>query len=725
MMVMVSRLVIWSYAVVGSLALGLGTQEVTAADGDTDNPASAQVEEIVVTAQRRSERMQDVPISVAAFTSEALERSGVETTADLQNRVAGFVVQERTGAFIPYLRGVGSVDPNPQNESIVSTYIDGVYVVAMPAGLMSLANIEQIEVLKGPQGTLFGRNSVGGVIQINTKTPTSEPQANFEVGYGNYQTVNGKAYVSGGIANNLSADLALAYQHQGQGWGRNINTGHGEGFVDYSSGRSKIYLDLPDTKATFTADFSNTSADASVMLSPYHAHQVLVNGQPFQGGFYDDAGVDPYSRVWQRGVSLKVEQNIGFAELSISAFRHTYWEYFIDQANVPQVLIDAGQTMTSKDYSQEFQLVSQKDSRISWIVGAYYLNHKNSPIQTIYSGTSTVINFNYDIKTESVAGYAQATIPIIQGTNFTAGLRYTSDDQGFDKIQTINGANIPVPRGPNSQTFDKPTWRLALDHKFTENLMVYGSYNRGFKSGVWNVTIATPSVTQPEVLDAYEMGLKSELLDRKLRLNAAVYYYDYKNIQYNLVVNGTSQIRNAAAADIQGLDLDGSLAATERLTLNFGAVWSWKRKYTSFPQGVVYIPSGTVINGKAHTCATPDCQFSGNFTGNTILLAPAISANASLDYKVPVSFGELGFTVNESYQGKIYRTVDDRLNEPGYGLLNASVRWVSTHMPVTITMWGRNLTGAEYHTFGTALNFGPVGGPGAPRTYGVTFGYKF
>jgi len=390
----------------------------------------------------------------------------------------------------------------------------------------------------------------------------------------------------------------------------------------------------------------------------------------------------------------------------------------VDQDDTPLRLIAARQDMKTNDYTQELQLTSSKGSPIDWIAGTFYLHHDVNPVLLIRQGTASTLTDYHQI-TESLAGYAQATAPLFARTNFTAGVRYTSDDQSFKR--KINGAPASFPSG--NQRFNKVTWRLALDHKLNDDVMAYASYNRGFKSGLWNITVAQPTTTEPEVLDAYEVGLKSDLFERTVRLNLAAFDYEYDNMQYNIVFNGVAQVKNAASSKIQGLDFDGSTVLARGLRLDFGGVWSWKRDYTSFPSGVVFVPQGTV--GTAPTCTTPLCAFNGSFTDNTILLAPEWSLNGSLDYSVPTSIGEWAFDVSASYSSRFYRTIDNRLSESGYTVANASLKWTAPDDHLSVTAWVKNLTATEYHTFGAAISFGYVGGPAPPRTYGLRLGYQF
>jgi iron complex outermembrane receptor protein len=744
-------------AAVLALAPATAWTDAAAAAEAADEP-SAQLEELVVTAQKREEKLQDVPIAVTAVTAQALAAANVTTTLDLPTLVPGFVAQQRTGSFVPFLRGVGSLDPNPQNESIVSTYIDGVYILNLYAGLMALNNVERLEVLKGPQGTLFGRNSVGGVINIVTKTPSTTTQGNFEVGYGNYDTHTAKGYLTGQIAPRLTADVALAYQKQNRDWGKSIATGNGYGSIDYFGLRGKLHLDLSDTQITLAADYGTTDSDSSVAFSPYTPGQILpFGGGPFTGGFYDNNSRFPtYINVRQEGLSLRIEHDLGFARLtSISSYRNTKSNRATNQLNG---LVGFESTF-SDDYTQEFQLASPDDSKIKWIAGVFYLDHTISPhsrsrLQVPPLNPLTGIAARvYGYTTKSLAGYAQTTVPIGFDTNLTAGIRYSTDEQGifrtdYNSFGTVL-ATYPSPTFPDTdRTYKKWTYRAALDHKFSEDILGYVSFNRGYKAGVWNALLAIPSTTEPEILDAFEAGLKTESFDRRLRVNAAAFAYDYKNIQFNLILPaGIFLLQNAGEAKLQGLDIDAVAVPTANLRISAGASYVWKHEYSAFPSGAVFVPNGsavtggtggagaTIVNGpngtRIITCPPSggapaiNCLFNGSFKGKNTLLAPTFSGNLGADYTVPMEAGDLNLNVTVSYTSKIYRLIDNSLSEPGYALVNASARWTPGNNGLTITAWGKNLNDHKYHTFGAALNFGYVGAPAPPRTYGMTVGYKF
>ncbi|MEJ2458514.1 MAG: TonB-dependent receptor plug domain-containing protein [Novosphingobium sp.] len=284
---------------------------------DQDAPATGgpQLEEIIVTAQRTKQRLQDVPIAVSAVTAAGLESRGITNAYSLGNAVPGLQVTQTGTTTTPYLRGIGSNAANPNNEASVATYIDGFYIAAPYANALSFNNIDRIEVLKGPQGTLFGRNATGGVIQIITRTPQHDPAMNFSIGYANYDTVTAGAYVTGGITNTIAADLAVQYKNQGNGYGHDLTRG-GDTYLGWEgSVRSKVLWEpTAGTSVTIAGNYARLSNDfINYVFTP---GVIGPDGVTTYAGRYNtstDVAARAKSKVY--GGSLTVKQDVGFATL--------------------------------------------------------------------------------------------------------------------------------------------------------------------------------------------------------------------------------------------------------------------------------------------------------------------------------------------------------------------------------------------------------------------------
>lgn len=701
-----------------------GFAEPTAVLSQEPVDSNSAIEEIVVTAQRRGENLQSVPLTVSAITADAAERMGITDTTSLTSAVPGLDFSRQANAATPFIRGVGATSSLIGNESSVATYIDGVYISAPQAALFSLNNISQIEVLKGPQGTLFGRNATGGVLQVITREPTQETQINAEAGYGNYRTTTGSFYATTGITRDLAADIALYSYNQAKGWGINVSTG-GDAFREKSfSGRTKWAWTPGDTtRVTLSADFGVSRGEQGVGLSPLPG-TVGLDGVTSNSGFYNTA-VDPNDKykTTQYGGSIKIEQDLGWSRLmSITASRRSRSPFQLDQDATPLALINADIQGRDRSFSQELQLLSTLESRLAWISGLYYLNDLSGYQPLSLSGLALAGLPYSDIystqKLRSYSGFGQATIEVIDATHLTLGLRYTSDHRSIAGATVVpigpDGAPISILPNAQSATFSKPTWRLALDHQFTKELLAYVSYNRGFKSGVFDsLAYANPAV-KPEVLDAYEVGIKSEFFNKRLRINAAGFNYKYKDIQIDQLKAGVSTLLNAAKAKIYGADLDLTYVPLSGLILNSGIEFLHAR-YNSFPNAPYYTPSPT----------GGDIPSSFNATGNAAVRSPDFVGNVTAAYHFAFVHGAVDISAGDYYNSGFYWNPDNRVRQTAYSLLNSSVTWTASNELWSVRIWGKNLTSRRYYSYETDQEFGDDASPAAPLTFGVLFGYHY
>src|ERR1700722_20202412 len=506
---------------------GTTTQSVQPAQEDA-------LQEIVVTAQRRRENLQDVPITVTAVSADSLTAVGITNTADLVNVVPGMLVQTSAGYSLPHLRGVGITAIGAGIENSVALYVDGVYRGVSSSDAVSLNNIAQVEVEKGPQGTLFGRNATGGLIQVTTLDPTSDFSASAHVGYGNYHTVRSDGYISGGT-DFLAADLAVQSTHQGEGYGTNLGTGQDINRIDLDlSVRSKWVLHPVDgTKLTLILDNAETDNSLSA----------LRNYQNFPNIYYppgstpnlptldvnDDA--QPLRRMHEQGASLQLDQDLNSVQLvNTVAYRRDLYTYNVDFDLGPQPYSVNDTRQEDNQLTEELRLLSNSTGPLTWMTGLFYYGAHNGfePQNIYFSGTA--VNpakpvthiFNETVQTtHSVALFGQATQKLTEATALTVGLRYTEEKRALLGAETgyLNGV-IPVSLANVDTNFrtHTPTWRIALDHHFTDDVNGYVSYNRGFKSGGYNVPAPALPAYSPEKLDAYEAGLKTQFLERRLTL---------------------------------------------------------------------------------------------------------------------------------------------------------------------------------------------------------------
>ena len=684
---------------------GSPTQEIAGSD------KTAGLEEIVVTAQRRKERLQDVPISVTAVSAAKAQEMGLTDTTSLSAAVPNLTIMiSGSSTFNPFIRGIGSVVGLPNQEASVATYVDGIYI-ASPYAVTALAfnNIEQIEVLKGPQGTLFGRNATGGVIQVVTKEPTETFSANGEVGYGNYNTLTTKGYVSGGIAPGITGDLAVTYENQASGYGKNFTTGQSTFQHDDVAIRSKLVVTpSDDTTIHINWDYSRSKSNAQYQLIPGTTGLDGVTTNP--GPFNSRGNFPMYDTEQQRGVSLRVDQEFNWFRLaSITSYRRADTFFQLDQDSTPLDVVSATAHGKQNDYTQELQLLSPSGSWLEWVGGIFYYNNKAGVDPEVIRGLAAAplpyVSYSGIQHTESLSGYAQATAEIFDKTKLTLGIRYTREQQSIhSKLSSTPG--VLIDGGFQSSTFYKPTWRMALDHEFMDDLHGYVSYNRGIKSGGFNIFKPGGRGVSPESLDSYEVGVKGEFIDHKLRLNVGGFYYDYSNIQVTQAGTGFTETRNAAAARMYGLDMDFQALVTSALTVS-GGLGLLNAKFTDFKNAVTY-------------GANPGPAIVFDASNNSTPLSPNITANVTANYFVPTHLGDFTLSATMIYNDGSFMDPGNRLRYPSYALVNGSVSWEEPEGVWGVRLWVKNLTDVAYYNQRYATAVGDLQMQAPPRSFGAT-----
>lgn len=730
------RLVGTSLAIMASsAAAGHERPAVTgpqSADMETHSTAPEAVshdglQDIVVTANRRDQRLQDVPVAISVVSGDALTTQGILKTSDLGQVVSGLNIPVIGISIAPYLRGIGSQDVNPNAEPSVALYVDGVYIPAANGALMGLSNVERVEVLKGPQGTLFGRNAVGGVIQIITRKPQHDPLVEVSGGYGNYDTVQGQLYATTGLTSDLAIDVAGKYYDQQNGWGRNLTLGIDTYRYKEAAISSSLLLTPGETTTIrLKGDFSRIRGSQNDYQLDDGA--IGFNGVPELPNKYDTVGDHRHAYTTkQRGLSLHINQDLGFAQgVSISSYRKTTSTFTSDVDATSFPFFSADFHYAAKVATQEFQVLANPGSRFNWIAGVYLYANKSGYIDTDLFGAffpAGVLRNNVSQRTHAWAAYAQAETVVFADTTLTTGIRYSKDHRKADaEIHVIGDPDNVFPsRKANSA---KVTWRLALGHEFTPDVDAYASWNRGFRSGGFQIFNPASDQFEPETLDAYEIGLKTQLFDRKLRLNLAAFYYKSKNIQVTVLPADGAQITaNAAAAAIKGLDVDFEFRPARELSLT-GSAEFLQAKYDDYP-GAVSQPVSACTQ-PVFACGgqiVPDVVF--NAAGKHLVNAPKFAGNVTLNYAIPSAVGEFTVSPSLSYNDGFYWTPDNVNREGSYTIVNATLRWTSTDEHLGASLWVSNLTAAYYRVQGTSFALGTLYAPGAPRTYGVTLNARF
>ena len=708
----------------------------TEADPTEDVP---ELTEVVVTAQKRSENLQAVPSSVTAFKAGRLAEGNVTDLQGITTLDTSLIIGEGTGQAMPFLRGVGTLLRGVGNEASTSIYVDGFYYSRIPAAMFELNNIEQVEVLKGPQGTLFGRNSEGGLVNIITRDPGRTPALEASLGYGNFNTTRANVYAATPIGDQAALDLSVLSVNQGEGWGRDIVTGFKTGYEDATVVRTKLVVSPADgTDIKVSADYIDTRSTDGLSSSAYagttQGYLVPAPNPVPTIGFNDIQSTLTNVAVdsgWS--VGARIQQDLGFANLvSLTGYRKTQ-ESILQGAAAP-VPTEDEIGVSIHDFnaqtSQELQLVSTSQSPLDWIVGLYFL-HQNggqTPEQeygAVFRGATLDI-FSTDRDT-SYAGFGQINYNILPSLKLTLGARYTTDQvsaSGWeDKVTSAAYVDGAVMSG--SKDFDKTTYKTALDYQVNPDTIAYVSYSTGFKAGMF---LTTPPIVQPlnpETMKAYEIGEKTEFFDHRLRLNAALFYYDIYNYQVQAVdvaANGTitGTYVNAPLVHSKGFDMNGEAAITRAFSTTFGLTLMDAR-FNNFPDAPYYIPLSTYPFGNsAEQVASAD--------GHYLPRSPKVSANLGFNYRLQTAIGPWVLSPNYSYHSSYYWDPDNQHRQSPVGLLDTTVSYSPMNSDNwTLRLWGKNLTDVRYYfndtesagASGTAAVVAP------PRTYGVSFNYKY
>lgn len=723
-----------------------------------DNASSGGLAEIVVTAQKRSENLQKIPISVMAIGDTQLSAAGITKTSDIGALVPGLVFTNTLGGGVSYIRGIGQTLGVPGAESPVGLYIDGIYLVTPASGLFEFNNIERIEVLRGPQGTLFGRNTTGGVINILTKDPQNDTKIDADIGFANYNTFSGHFYGTSGLGDNLSVSVAAFGYDRTHGFGRNVTLG-----IDLLKEKNwgvqnKWKWESPDNKTTVIVNLLHSYSQSEVG-STYGVPKGSIGGDGslYLGRYTFASNVHEPAINKQNLASLKITHDLDFAQIvNITAYhtlkqRYRFAQLGYDNNSLAATNPFAAQypnlIATDNTFTEEFQIQAPSHAKLQWIAGIYYMDDR---IPTFHSESkpNNVLRVNVDSsqKTKSYAAFAQATYPIRDDTRLTAGLRYTSETKQIaGQAALATGLVISTPASPGSgappldpkATWNKLTYRVSLDHDFSNDVLGFASYNRGFKGGVYNLASFVNTPANPETVDAYEVGLKMMLLDRRLRFNVSAFYTDYKDIQLRTSVTSATGtffiVYNAATARMKGVDVDFEAKASDRLTFN-GGFELLDAHYRSFPSGVYAFPNPLTAANLPVNCRAPaafnpvpggNTTLTCDLSGNRMIRSPKLTYTFGANYRMPLAGGaSLAFNANDQYNSGFFWDPEDRLRQNRYHNVSASMTYTAASGIWDVQLWGKNLTNAHIDATSTGATSDTYS-PGLPRTYGVQLGVHF
>lgn len=698
--------------------------------------------EIVVTARRREESLIDVPISMSVVSGDSLVKSGAADITALQDKTPNLTLQIARGSnstLIAFSRGVGQQDPLWGFEPGVALYIDDVYVARPQGAVLDIFDVERVEVLRGPQGTLYGRNTIGGAVKYVTRRLGDDFKASFRGSYGSYNQIDLVGQVVVPVGDTLSLGAAVA-QYWRDGYGTNLTTGAEHYNKDVFA--TRLSAEFTPTDNIFVRVAGDRVLDQS---NPRHGTRLVPNGTdpiyaPTASVYDTRAGIGDNNRVETRGLSVTGE--IGLSDeltfKTITAWRDGSTDTVIDFDNTILPTLDIPAEYSDRQFTQELQFLYEGE-RLQGVFGLYYLNGRASgAFDTVVGLANLTTLTSGEVFTKSYAAFGDFSFDVSDQFKISAGLRYTRDEKtgtvfrrnytGIRSPRFGNAAAVPgLIRSDytNSRDFEKLTPRISLSYQPTDDLNIYASYGKGYKSGGFDMrgdAILTPTTVngyEPETIDSYELGMKGAFLDRTLFVNLAGFFSNYKDQQVTIQVPAlpsgiASFVDNAGKGEIYGFELETRMVPSRHFQASV-VVGYTNADYKEF---FTFIGGGT----------TPVDVSNARAFQNT----PEWTANASFTWSNDVAGGTLAFTPAVSLRSDIqmFELATPALDQDGYALVEASLNWTSGDGRYRVGIAGRNLTDARYrvggYNFPGALTGNSViGYYGPPRTVTGTFEIKF
>ena len=734
---------------VASLAIGcpaLHAQD-TLSDASADAPDSG---DIIVTAQRRAELSRDVPLSLTAISGENLAAAGINDTLMLTTAVPGLKM-DRVGNFtLPAIRGVTSFVTGPGADSNVAVYLDGIYQPSTLSNTFDLPDVERVEVAKGPQGTLFGRNATGGAIQVFTKMPDSDFGGSATASYANLDDLKIKGFVNVPVVNDLLALSVAGYYNKSDSYYRDVGRGGRSRGNDINMVRAKLLIQPSDRlKVLLTGTRSDRDESASVVGSALNGNTV--------GKLIDPAGIvasRPFTTAdniqsFQKNLSKSASASIELETDAGTLKSLTGYGTYVNRSSFSPSVTWAPTTRNgvvfaprTKDesFSQEITFASALSGPLNFVAGTYYTKGKGAWFPLTVDANLTALGVprtfidifgvqNY----KAWAAFGEVYYDLDERISLIGGLRYSWEKRRQESgIGFAPTADYPsrAPAPPltllGEKSWNSVTPRASIRYKLTPTSNVYFTYSQGFKSGIFNTSATglnadgSSPVANPEKLTSYELGFKGRVAPG-INITTAAFYYDYKDVQVtsykDLLINGVpvplSVLSNAASARVYGLEADVNWVISPAFDVRVAASLL-DAKYKDFKTADQLVPTGF-----GNTSVSYDAS------GNQMLRAPKFTATATANYHADVAGGTLDLSATVYHTSSISYQFNGRIRQPAYTTLDGRIAWSPQGDRFTIAAFGRNLTdktiigGTFVSTASDMVSYAP------PRTYGVEASVRF
>ncbi len=698
--------------------------------------------DIVVTAQRRTQNVQNVPIAISAISGDALKQAGIRDPRDLTLLVPNLSFQAGTAATTTsiFIRGVGIGDFNSNTTGAVGVYVDDVFLGANAGKLFNVFDSEGIEVLKGPQGTLYGRNTTAGAIRFSSRKPTDKWTADGSALYGRFNEVQ----VEGGVGGPLITDLlkmriAGTYTRR-DGTTLNRVTGNKVNDLNMWAGRAIFDLTPSDDLLIRTSVHAGRNRGGARQFQ--HRGQGIdfagqpnfsPSGIPLDGFGYADTDNDVYAgdydvegkeRVDVLGGSINAQLKLNGATLtSITAYEQVNRNTLEDSDASPNNILTARYVDRPRQFSQELRVASDSSGRLSYVFGGFYFHDKlktDSAFDILRGARDPAapmggfdpvasigyLRYPYTQTTESLAAFGQADYKLTERLTATLGLRASRDTIRFNYSTFFDepGLIVPVLDYDRVKAFRDVSYRAALSYQ-AHRTLIYASASKGYNSGGFaGGASSDPLQLQPfrsEQLYAYEAGIKTELLDRRLRINTAAFYYDYKDLQVFI------------------FDNSGVLPVQRKLNAGNAQIYGIETEITAQPVPAINLFLGASLMHSEYKNFT---ALAADYSGNRLVSAPmfALSGGATFTQGLGDK-GSIRARVDGSYQSKIFLTPSNiaSYRVDAYGMLNARLSWLTPDERYEFALWGKNITGTRYITYISPVLTGDQINYNDPGTYGV------
>jgi len=730
--------------------IALPYMEVTAQEQDTMANESM-FEEIMVTAQRRSTSLQTTAAAISALSSKEMKTRSVSDIEDLGQFNPSMDVAIYQGEAQIYIRGIGYSGIIGGTDSSTALHIDGVYLSRSSAAVPAFFDVDRVEVVRGPQGTLYGRNATAGSVNIISKKPTDEFEAEVSASYGNYNHYKLFGAVSGPVSDTVKFRLAAQMEDR-DGYTTLIRPGadplglgdlegEAESKDDFMA-RLTVQIDpSEDVTITLTGDYYKADDTGSVWI--YQDRGYATNSF-FQQYIADRGGVLPEvnsrtfisdlehfnkPEIW--GLTGKVEWDLGdYALTSITAYKKTNPLNRNDLDATGAFGVDQLREEDHKQFSQEIQISSPGGEKLEWILGLYYFTEENDVRNEYFlpfvdeqfllpsDDSCCLLKLNGSSETKAFAAFGEATYDISNRLEFVLGARYSWEERSGENAVVLE--SFPAPVLDNVAALADASWssftpKFGLNYTASDNVFLYATASKGFKSGGYNVGSYQNTPFDPEVIWSYEAGLKADLFDDRLRINSAFFYYDYSDLQFQDVEGNNTIVRNAASAEVKGIEIEGTGFLTQNLQLDFGFAWL-DAKFTDLNVEDPKRPTLGILN----------------LEGNALPRAPEIKFTFGLQYTVPLNSGAT-ITVRGDYawQDEIFFSAFNvqELDQGSYSWGKARVVYTNPDDTWDIAAYIDNISDevvASNATFnGSIIDSTATGNLAPPRTFGLELNLRF